>query len=407
MKPPKLNIFRTLSIAIYYLAFVAVAIVICFFAVGSDSILAYAGISRPYSMLFSKDSYEELLEDTQSTRIIFFGDSNTFFPPDDPYLRPENKDIHISGLLQNELNSQSAEKEVLCVEWAFASADMFDYYCLFYLALKFSPDLIVVPVNWRSFTTLWQENPQFFHPELSAYVPLYIDQPPNVKNPVRSRGISAIRQIEYKADIVSLYIEGFKNWSADVRRSTLFGDRLSDTAPKVDLGWFRKSREPDLSTDDDQTDPVHRDADASQKIEEGSEELLQPTPNGVFQLTLPMTVSDSNPIMQEIRALAYAASDHDTRILYYIWPLDQERLARYGCLDKVALDASKRSIGAAINEWSKEEIHLVDLSYLLESEYFYDIAGHFTVEGRRKIAKALAPHIAIVLKEGNASKPAR
>ncbi len=80
--------------------------------------------------------------------------------------------------------------------------------------------------------------------------------------------------------------------------------------------------------------------------------------------------------------------------------IDQERFEKIGHLDKKSLAKSKKLIAEAVDE---ESIYFVDLSNLLEHKYFFDNNGHCVIEGRRKIAKALAPKVAEILNESPAT----
>lgn len=110
----------------------------------------------------------------------------------------------------------------------------------------------------------------------------------------------------------------------------------------------------------------------------------------------PMEINESNPTFQDFRALIQVASNHETRVLFYIWPLDQEYFETLGILDRSLLDRSKRLFRDAIEG---EGIYLLDLSSLLAHEYFADILGHCTLDGRRKVAEALAPKVLEIVKD--------
>ncbi len=108
-----------------------------FFAVGHEKLLAYAAESKPYSMLFAGYSHRGLLEHNKSFKIICFGDSNYFYPPDSGFAPdPETFDEHIPGLINEEMKARGVTPEPSFAEWAYAGANMFDYYCLFYKAAR-------------------------------------------------------------------------------------------------------------------------------------------------------------------------------------------------------------------------------------------------------------------------------
>ena len=105
-------------------------------------------------------------------------------------------------------------------------------------------------------------------------------------------------------------------------------------------------------------------------------------------------IADSNCNFRTLATLAHTASKHRVRILFYIWPLDDELLINAGYLDKDRFAQSKQMIAEAVN---KESIYFADLSDILDSNYFSDIGMHCTVEGRRNIAEALTPRIVQIL----------
>lgn len=115
-----------------------------------------------------------------------------------------------------------------------------------------------------------------------------------------------------------------------------------------------------------------------------------------LNLEFPMTIADSKPTLRTLCVLANVASEQKTKVLFYVWPLDQDFLEKFGVLDKPALE---RSIQRIADSTRTENTHSMDLSDLLENKYFHDNFGHCTVEGRRKIAEALAPTVLNILND--------
>ena len=368
---------KTTRIAICYATILASVAVGLFFAVGREKLLAYATESRPYSMLFSGYSHRDLLEHSGSFKIICLGDSNYFYPPDIRFAAdPETFDAHIPGLINEEMKACGFAPEPSFTEWAYAGANMLDYYCLFYKAVKLAPDLIIIPINWRSFSQSWIESPTFFHPELSAFAPLDTDLPLSYEDPIRAAGITAIKQIEYKIHILSLYKIGFENWSSKIRGSAL-GKNKTDGISNALFGL-----------------PARRKKDL--KIE-----LLIDDTEEFFQLYYPATVSPENLTFKRMRSLAFIASQHDIKVLFYIWPLDKELLTETKRWQESTFDDSKWIVANAIDAESRKDVFFFDLSDLLAHEDFHDAAGHCTAEGKKKIAEALAPQIALILRGEN------
>jgi hypothetical protein len=67
----------------------------------------------------------------------------------------------------------------------------------------------------------------------------------------------------------------------------------------------------------------------------------------------------------------------------------------------LALERSKRLILGAI---MRENVYFTRLSETLENKYFHNYTGHFTIEGREKLAEALAPRVLEILKADPAER---
>jgi len=113
----------------------------------------------------------------------------------------------------------------------------------------------------------------------------------------------------------------------------------------------------------------------------------------------PMQVSNNNPRVVSLSALARVASEHGVKVLFYVWPLDLEYLIELGALDTGALENSRHVIMEAAR---KENVYFLDLSDFLGHEYFRDPYGHCKQEGQEKIARKLAEETLEIL-NGNMS----
>jgi len=380
MNPFELRIGKSAKILIIYLAILTAMASAGYHLLGPKRILTYATESKPYSLVFSKLSHEVLLNKNALVDVIFFGDSNYFYPPDRTFAPdPETVDIHLPELVRKEMRARGLPAEAKFSEWAYAGADMFGYYCLFHRAADSLPDLIVVPINWRAFSPAWVDSPKYFHPELSALAPLNRHLPRSYEDPISHAGISMIKQIGYKAGYLHLYVVGFEIWVSEVRKSA--------------FGAFGKDS------------PDHRPEELTPGTESSAEEVERRRPRSRWTKDqrnfYPMRISDSNKSIQRLRTLAYVASKSETKMLFFIWPMDTQFLADIGVLDETAIEGSKKVILEAIGSHRGESIFFSDLSDLLRSEHFYDKYGHCTIEGREEVAKALAPQILEILEEGN------
>ncbi len=374
-------------IAFYYLICLASLLVLCLRLIGAQTILAYASTSKPYSVLLTENCYRDLLAEDATARIICFGDSNSYYPPDTS-MQAGNYDLHLPELIRQAVGKQTGQPGIRFAEWAYPSAGIFDYYCLYYEALKFSPDLIIVPINWRFLGSFSIQKQGAFDAELMAFIPLRDWFRSSQDDGIISRGASLMKQIEYKIRRYFLYPIGIKAWALESFRY-LVDSRIRDTV-------FLKFVE-------NPTAAIRRSPGGPERenvIEVASEFVNAPDAETLRRF-FPMRIADSNARFLNLCALADGASKRGTRILFYIWPLDYEYLAQLGVLDESAFDRSKLLIMRATD---KKNIHFVDLSGLLEHKYFYDYVGHCAVEGRRKIAEALAPEILEILKDDGAGR---
>lgn len=159
-----------IKIGAYYSLCLAVAMLVC---CQFDTFADHACQSKPYALLFTERIHEQL-HDKNSTKIIFFGDSSLF--------APLTRKSSISGCLLTALERATPEERIILASWSFLGAHMYDYYCMSFKAFVFSPDLLIIPINWSFFST------QGFFPELCALAPLRNESPLGAENPIRSMG---------------------------------------------------------------------------------------------------------------------------------------------------------------------------------------------------------------------------
>ncbi len=376
---------KPLSIALCFAAFLVVTILICLRVVGEDNVLAHASKHKPYSVLLKREYYHDFLDNPEAAKIICFGDSNSFNPPDFFASDPRNFEIHMPGLIRDAMKEYGLQS-VIFLEWAFAGADAFDYYCLFFPAANLSPDLIIVPINWRAFGDDWLEDPGWFHPELSAFVPFMERLPAGCKSPVRASNISPVRQVEYKAYLNYIYLIGLKAYMKDGIQSLLRTPAKTGNSKDIPADGMEKQEE----------ERVRLDMGSF----EAGKKLIGVGGESSLDRYFPMEIRETNPTFQSLRALVHIASRRGTKVLFYIWPLDKRRFAKAGILDESRLARSKHLIAEVTKG---ESIYFVDLSDMLEHRDFYDAKGHCKISGRRKIARHLASEAASILRESKAA----
>ena len=390
MKKPNTLKNAPLKIEIYYVCCLALTMVISFWLIGSERIIASAMSGKPYSVLINdyhfsgllREHHEKkLIEDRHLKRILLLGDSAVFYPPDPVIPRDTNSTIHLSAMILNSITSRTQSIELRISDWSYIGATLFDRYCFYYLAKEYQPDMIIIPIHWRSFGSPWQNNPAFFRPELSALVPFRSELPEDYKDPLKSAGITTIKQLEYKISIYSLFPVGAKLWTLNSLR-IFFGGQLESG---------------DL-TNHSENGRMTQNTLSEVPESENSENLQKPSTMSpaVYSKHFPMKVESSHRALCNISALSHVASKHKTKLLFFLWPVDWEYFEKLGIYDQVEFERSRQLIRNAVRG---ENIFFVDLSTMLRHEDIFDWQGHFTVKGRRKIAEALAPTILSILED--------
>ena len=62
---------------------------------------------------------------------------------------------------------------------------------------------------------------------------------------------------------------------------------------------------------------------------------------GYLHRHFPMEISEANPTLQTLSDFASIASEHGAKVLFFVWPLDQEYLGALGVLNRTARESSK------------------------------------------------------------------
>jgi len=363
MQQPKTDFATSGRVGVYYLAMLATAIILC---CQFDSLPRFASNIKPYSFLYSEKTTDMLNSDDQ-IEVIYLGDSTLFCPP---HLRMDEGDprSHTPELLDDILATQEHQLKINVTGWAFPAARMYHYYCLFYKAIEFSPDLLIIPINWNFLGDAEELL------ELCALAPLS-DDPAlagslrSMGNPLRFKGISWIRQIQYKLEFFWIYPIGLK----EMVRSKI-NTVIRNNADESD-GAFDKKRIP----------PERWWADDQRVIE------------GFY----PLHISEKYEGYYFTQVLAYIGARHGVKILFYITPINYGYLDSAGYLDREAIEASKRLFMMATRG---PGIYGFDFSEILSEEDFWDVLpnDHYEVSGRKKITEKLAPTVLKILLDNNA-----
>jgi len=235
-------------------------------------------------------------------------------------------------------------------------------------AIGFSPDLVVIPINWNSLGLYWKGAFKENFPELCALAPLSDDFPPDMVNPIRYRGISRARQLLYKFEIYSLYPIGLRS---------LARDALKFAFPRS----AQQEKKRNVTEADDRCDGGSRSR------------------NRIFlERAYPMHILETNEICLFIRTISHMGSRHRTRVLFYISPINHENLSQLEYFDREAFDASKKII---MKQTEGLHIYCIDLSEILTDEEFLDVVLHYCIDGRTKIADRLAVKTMEILSEND------
>ncbi len=329
------------KIGICYLLFLILPTLVITRFVGVKTVVKYAYANRDFSVLFSEYAYRNLSDDRREGNIICFGDSNSFYPFD-IFAEAYTADLHMPAMIAEGVNRRSPQRRVKTSEWAFVGASMFDYYCMYFRAVKSSPDVIIVPINWTYF---WlAHSRRFYEPELSAFVPIQERWLSGSNDPLAAKGISMTKQWGYKATLLYPYPSGLKAWLVE------------------NLGISSSL--------------VEKEAEADTQL--ANNRGSHPS------------IADSNATFSSFRALVRVASNNDTKLLFYTLPLYKKCLEEKGAMDEDSVGLFKSLIA---KECEKPNIYFLDLTDILDENSFVDLGGHFTLEGRKKVADALALEI--------------
>ncbi len=338
---------------------------ICFFCaaliiIGPPTLLRNAAKARPYATVFlplREDSRSQPTEPAAPI-IIFMGDSSVVQPP-----WAETGSPSIPSLLQAELRGSSPGFAGATVaEWAFPGGRLFHYYCLLFEAEKHSPALVVIPINWRSIgpqSAKWSES--FAFPELSALVPLGERGNASGAFIMQMECISPSRQRFYRVRRPLLYVSGLRIWLQSA------AGMRTETAPPAELL--------DL-------------------LPAGKRLIARYSDKRLFTQYANDIPAD-DPQLRALRSIVEAAGRRNLNLLFYVTPIHLDEMRNREVFD----DGSFReSLGRILTAARSEAAVCLDLSALLREDDFIDNYEHYTAEGNRQIAAALAEKAGEILK---------
>jgi hypothetical protein len=339
------NIFH---ISIWFALSVVIFFVYAVHVIGKPEILEYSATVKPYSRVFQSRTMLRDGSRKSSPLIFFFGDSSVAQPP-----WAEKDSPGICSILEAELKKSRPDlKDFSLIEWSFPGSRPFHYYCMLFEAQRYSPDLLVIPINWRILGPVRYEwNRRFAFPELSATVPLNERALPSGRSVMHIEDISLKRHLSYLPLQPMLYVTGLKLW----------------------LRTF-------LGIDDGESSagPAHLPA--------GAEEIISSISDRQLFRQYVNSLDGDNAQMDTLSALVEASSRQGINLLFYITPIHMYEMRRRPDYDP---ERFKESIGRVVQTVTSDHSRCLDLSGLLDKEDFIDNFEHYAPSGNRRIALAI------------------
>lgn len=351
-----------------YLLFIGAIYTVLIFSVGRKTALLYLGLGRPhYEVLISFLELKRDLPENQK-RIFYLADStvdmveNSVAPP---------------AVLQRELEKEYGEDSVQVVEWAFGGATMFHYYCLLCKAEDYSPSLVVLNVNYRSYGSGWQdlirdEKGHIHCRELAVLAPFRESFSEGLSSPLEIEKITLPGRLKIQMDFWEIfYIRGVKLWLKDTLGRVVMGE------PSLGKEWKQWTNETREEAHDLLRDTVKLGFNA-----------------GDLRRAYPMEVPADHREVLGLRAVSDALRRRNIPFIAYLTPFNIPLLREYGVVDDKAIERNVMRIKEIVETNGGIFLNMVDL---LETEDFEDLLEHYNPEGGEKVARELLPEVKKVL----------
>jgi hypothetical protein len=341
----------------WYMLFLAAVFVMLFFALGREAVLTESAKVKPYAVVFRGTDEIRAARAAHRRLIFFFGDSSVAQPP---WARKDSP--HIPALLEKELQKMYPEAGgVTVVDWAFDGARIFHYFCLLYAAKEYRPDLIIIPINWRSLGhDSWERDEKYAFRDLSALIPLGEREQPYGKILLADEHVSAVGQALNRLRRPLLYASGLRFWG------------------RTRIGIEQKD------------DPLESLMSVLPPV---NDLMAQYSDKRLFE-QYPLVVAENNSLLKEVEALSRAAAENGLTVLFYITPIHMGEMSRRSGFDEAAYLKSAEVIRDSANAGDSA---CIDLSRLLREDDFIDCFEHYSPAGNQAVARALVPEAAQLL----------
>ena len=356
------------KIFFWYAAWIVVIYLALFKMVGTEMALKYLGSGKTYAnVLLSFKDLPRTPPDNK-VRIFFFGDSTIATP---------NKEEATPVKLQEQLQEIYGRDSIEVIPWAFIGASMFHYYCLACKAETYSPSMIIVPINYRTFGETWDTQNHFgdgkiVYSELLSFAPMWERFGKDVASLGDLEPFSMFDKAAKRSKFLEVYyFLGIKLWTKDFLNRT-----FSKSSPARDR---ISSANKNLNKAINET--------VGGMFENGR--ITEEAFDGLF----PPQVSESQAQFSTYVALIDALRRRRIPFIFYLTPLNIEEMKEYDAYDPVEF---RKSIELFRREVASRGGVFIDASLLLKRGEF-TMLEHYGPEGAEQLAEVLRPEIEIML----------
>lgn len=337
-------------ILLLWCAFVVLSLYISILAiVGDTALLRRAVIARPYASFYLKKDWSRAVNAPADRLIFFFGDSTIL-------KGRTSKGQGVAEMLESELLCRYPELgNASVIRKAFGGANLFHFYCLMFQAEQYSPDLIVIPINWLwlgAETDYWSGEQHLN--QMASMVPITEFFSSDKGNPLRHAGISLLDMSFYRIDKYFLCATGMKIWTREKLQFPVL--RIEN----IGVQWL-------------------------------------PFGSGGYHTVL----CPEHRSVDILQYMSKTAEHRNIPILFYLAPIPLYAVEQSDAFDR---DLFECSVNRLLTASATRTTRCVDLTGLLGANRFTD-GLHYTPTGHWDLAKALAPEAHEMLIADTAVEP--